>query len=66
MRWNYCPKIGGSISINHSENLIHAKNYQIFRAMARIASIAVLAMASDFMEDDEDEVEAVYELGWEV
>ena len=34
--------------------------------MARIASIAVLAMASDFMEDDEDEVEAVYELGWEV
>ena len=34
--------------------------------MARIASIAVFAMASDFMEDDEDEVEAVYELGWEV
>jgi len=33
--------------------------------MARIASIAVFAMASDFMEDDEDEVEAVYELGWE-
>ena len=33
-------------------------NYQIFQAMARIASIAVLAMASDFMEDDEDEVEA--------
>ena len=41
-------------------------NYKIFQAMARIASIAVLAMASDYMEDDEDEVEAVYELGWEV
>jgi len=34
--------------------------------MARIASIAVLAMASDYMEDDEDEVDDVYELGWEV
>ena len=48
------------------ENLVHAMNYQIFQAMVQIASIAVLAMASDYMEDDEDEVDDVYELGWEV
>ena len=45
------------------ENLIHAMHYLIFQAMVRIASIAVLAMVSDYMEDDEDEVEAVHELG---
>lgn len=47
---------------NISETAAHSS---IFQAMARICSI-VLAVASEYLEDDEEEVEAASELGLEV
>ena len=37
-----------------------------FQAMSRNASISVLALARDYLDDDEEEVEAACQLGLEV
>ena len=54
-----------SVSTTHSNISETAAHSSIFQAMARICSI-VLAVASEYLEDDEEEVEAASELGLEV
>ena len=53
-----------SVSTTHSNISETAAYSSISQAMARISSI-VLAVACEYLEDDEEEVEAASELGLE-